>query len=560
MTSPPKLTYTALLTHLDAQVASILPNQILDTSHPDHGGFVGAAEGTPSSSHIGAVQTLGYAWLSKGSYYHDNPKILERILLAASFFRSIRRPSGRFDLITTNWDCGPMTAFLIEAIASVVSATRDSALEGSDDIAVEWGEIIQSAVPGMVSGGFHTPNHRWVLTSALSQALRLFPDLDALSEIESYLAETVDISPDGEYTERSTAVYNAICNRSLRLTAESAGRPDLLDAVRRNLDASYHLLHADGTVVTSLSNRQDRGQRVVPVSMLDSYYALSRIDNNGFYASVADWLATYQRAAIPWSLEPFITHPEWIQDDVERAPLPESYTHHMPSSGIWRVRQGETSATASIGITTPFSIRRGDIELGIKVCATYFSRAQFKGDRMEPVDDGVRLIFEGKQPHRESPGYWHPVNRPVSMEAYREVMAEREFTAYPRLEMSLDIQDVDGGFDLRLVTSEPFDNIPLEVLFAFSPSGTLHSESLIADGEAGQTAFLRSGFATYHKGADAISIGPGAIGHRMQNMRGSEPEPGAFRVLTTHRVPVDHTIQIRTGTWSEATESILETD
>lgn len=554
---PPKLTYETLVSHLDEAVTALLPNQIIDTSHPEHGGFVNASDGMAGGSQFGCAMTLGFAWLCEGSRYYGDSAILDRLVAAAEFSRIIRRPSGRYDLITTNWDCGPYTAFVVQAVAPVVAGARASGLDGAELIEEHFGEIIRLAAPGMATGGFHTPNHRWVLTSALSQALALYPDLDVLPAIESYLAESIDINPDGEYTERSTAVYNAICNRSLRLTAEHLDRPELLDAVRLNLDASYHLLHADGSVVTSLSNRQDRGQHVVPVSMIDSYLALAHIDGNGFYASVADWLGTHGRAGAAWSLEPFISHPEWRKDDLQREPLANAYQRLMPTSGVWRSRREKSSATAATGITTPLSVRHGDIEVGIKICATYFGRAQFRGDRIEQTGEGVRLTFDGKGGNRGAPGYYHPVGKPVSMDDYRDVMRDREYTAYDNLSMALDIDEVDGGFDLRLVTSEPFDNIPLEILFAFSPGGTLYSDSLIVDGVAGQTAFLRGGFATYHLGGDAISVGPGAIAHRMRHMRNSEPEPSAFRVLTTFRIPVDHTFQIRTGTWSEATESII---
>jgi hypothetical protein len=551
------LSYPKLLPHLDAQIESLLPNQITGETHPDRGGFVNASDGMPGGSHFGCVQALGFGWLCEGSRYYGDPDIHRRLLLAAAFARHIRRPSGRFDLITTNWDCGPYTAFGVQAVSPMVSAARRSPLPGSEEINQQWGEIIQTTVPGMVSGGFHTPNHRWVLVSALAQALSLFPDLDALPTIEAYLAETIDINPDGEYTERSTAVYNAICNRSLRLAAECLDRPELLDPVRQNLDASYHLLHEDGSVVTSLSNRQDRGKTVVPVGMIDTYYALARIDGNEFYASVADWLSTFARAAVPWSLEPFVTHPEWRHDDLSRSPLPESYERVMPASGVWRVRRHSRSATAAIGITTPFSVRHGDIDVGVKICAAYFGIAQFRADRIAKTEDNIRLEFDGKGRRHDGPTYAHPVGRAVSMEDYRDVMTEREFTVMEPLQMALEIAEVDDGFDLRLVTTEPFDNIPLEILFAFSPGGTLHADSLIAEGATGHTAFLRSGYAIYHKGSDAISVGPGASDHRMRDMRNSEPEPTAFRLLTTFVTPVDHTIQIRTGAWSEATESIL---
>ena len=304
------LTYDALLPLLDAQVESILSRQVLDRSLPDCGGFVD--EGMAGGTGVGHVVPLSYAYLLGGSRHFRSSEVVERILLGAEFGRKARRASGRFDLIITNFDSAPDTGFLVQSMAPVVRAAREDGDDaGAGEIAEALGELIRTAAPGMASGGFHTPNHRWVLVAALSQARALFPDLDVMGTIEAYLAETIDINADGEYTERSTGVYNAVCNRSLRIAAEALDRPELLDPVRKNLDLSYHLLHADGTVVTSVSRRQDRGQRAIPVGLVDSYYAMARMESNGFYAAVADWLFHLQPGGLPWTLHPFLEHPEW---------------------------------------------------------------------------------------------------------------------------------------------------------------------------------------------------------------------------------------------------------
>ena len=332
------LTYESLLPMLDARVSSILSKQVLDRSRPDCGGFVdyGLAGGTG----VGQVVPLCYAYLLKGSTHFRSTEILERILLGAGFGRRIRRESGRFDLVETNFDSAPDTGFLVQSMAPVVAAARQVADDaGAEEIAEALGELIRTATPGMADGGFHTPNHRWVLVSALAQARALFPDLDVMDAIEAYLAETIDINADGEYTERSTGVYNAVCNRSLRIAATVLDRPELLDPVRKNLDLSYHLLHADRTVVTSLSQRQDRGTQTVPVGLVDSYYAMARMEENGFYAAVADWLIEQESAGPPWTLHPFLEHPEWREDNLKREPLPDSYSKVYPVSGIWRVRR-----------------------------------------------------------------------------------------------------------------------------------------------------------------------------------------------------------------------------
>ena len=551
------LTYDRLVEQLDCRVEMLLPQQVMDESRSDCGGFGSSGYGMVGGSQIGSVQTLGFAWLLEGSRFYGDADILDRLLKGAQFARSVRRPSGLFDLITTDWDSGPYTAFLVQALAPMVKAARRSKVAGAAEVAEVWGEIIQATGHGMAKGGFNTPNHRWVLVSALSQALNLFPDLDVLPAIESYLAETIDINPDGEYTERSTGVYNAICNRSLRLAAEMLERSELLDPVRQNLDTSFHLLHADGSVVTSLSRRQDRGTTVIPAGMVDSYYTMARLDDNGLFASIADWLASFDGAGLPWSLEPFLSHPEWRCDDLRREPISEDYRKVYPSSGVYRIRRGKLSATGATGITAPFSLKYGQAELrAIQVCGCYFGLAQFRAETLREEADQIVLDFPGRGRRHDGPIYYHPVGRSVSMDEYADLRLERDVTVLPPLEMSLVVKEVGRGFDVQLVTAEPFDNIPVQIAFDFGPDGVFDFEDGIVQGRAGKVLFLRNGAGIYHVGQDAISIGPGAFAHRMWDMRNSESAPHAFRVLMTFTTPVDHRVEIRCGTWNESAMNI----
>ena len=571
------LTYDALMARLDGQIAALLPRQVMDRGRPDCGGFV--SDGMAGASNVSSVTSLGYAYLLEGSRFYRSEEILERILMGAEFGRKARRASGRFDLITTNFDSSPDTAFLVKALSPVVKAARKGSASGDSgagEMAEALGEIVRTGAPGMVSGGFHTPNHRWVLVAALSQALELFPDLKVMETIEAYLAERIDINADGEYTERSTAVYNAICNRSLRIAAEALDRPELLEPVRKNLDLSYHMLHADGSVVTSISSRQDRGQRVVPAGLADSYYALARMERNGFYAAVADWLFDLSPGGLPWTLHPFLEHPEWREDDLERETLPDSYSRVYPTSGLWRVRRGQMSATAASGITAPFSLKHGQVELtAVKVCASYFGTSQFVGEAFREEEGKVRMTHPGRGWHRttgrfqppgrpgeqgqwhESPGYFHPLGEPVAQGRWMEARGRREYFAVPPLAMDLTVEEVEGGFDLRIATSEGLDRVPLQIECDFVPGGEVDFESGVIQGSAGETAFLKSGYAVYHTGNDAISVGPGAYTHRMWQMRNSEPAPEAFRILMTLLTPVDRVLEVRCGTWSSATEGIL---
>ena len=553
------LTYEALIGKLDAQVDGLLPRQVLDRSRPDYGGFL--SEGTAGGTNIGTVSLLGYAYLLEGGRHYRSGEVLERILAGAEFGRHIRRPSGCFDLITTNFDSAPDTGFQVQTISPVVKAARRAAAggdAGAGEIAEALGEIVRTAVPGMTAGGFHTPNHRWVLVSALSQARTLFPDVDAMGTIEAYLAETVDINADGEYTERSTGVYNAVCNRSLRIAAVELDRPELLAPVRKNLDLSYHLLHADGAVVTSISRRQDRGQDVVPVGLADSYYTLARMDRNGFYAAVADWLFGLQPGGLPWTLHALLEHPEWREDDLRREPLPDDYSKVYATSGLWRVRRGKMSATAASGITAPFSLRHGQADLSaVKLCASYFAISQFSGEDLRAEDGKIQLTHPGRGRHHDGPVYYQPLGEPVDQQRWQETRMQRDVYVLPPLEIGLTVAEVKDGFDLQIATSKGLDGVPFQIACDFGPGGELDLDSGAVLGVAGQTTFLKSGYAVYHVGNDAISIGPGAHAHRMWHMRGSEGVSDAFRVLITLVTPVDRALEIRYGTWSAATQTVL---
>lgn len=550
--------YERCLPLLDRAIDGLLTRQVTDPSDDRHGGFI--SDGIAGGSGVSSLATLGYAYLLDGTARQGQDELVERVKLGAAWSRRVRRPSGSYDLVTTNFDSSPDTGFIVNVLAPVVKAARSAAEAGDSGagvIAEEIGEVVRSATPGMVDGGFHTPNHRWVLVSALSQAFDLFPDLVGKEIIDRYLDETIDINADGEYTERSTGVYNAICNRFLRIAADRLNRPELLEAVRKNLTLSYYLLHADGSVVTSISSRQDRGQKTIPVGLVDSYYALARQDGNGFFAACADWLFDLNPGGVPWVMHPFLEHPEWREDDLEREQLPDSYSKVYPVSGMWRVRRGQASTTVAKGITAPFSLTYGGVELtAVKVCASYFAVAQFRAETIEGDEKGVLLRDPGRGSVHGSPGYYQPIGKPVTSEEWGAVRREREHYALPPFAVDFRIDEVDGGFDLS-ITAEAYDKVPFQVAFDFVPGGELDMESGAVQGREGEVALLKSGTAIYHVGNDAISVGPGTYGHRMWQMRGSEAAPGLFRVLLTNVTPVNQTIEVRYGQWSTATEQLV---
>ena len=557
------IAYEILVAALDQQVEGVLYRQVVDEGHDYRGGFIDADRLVGSNS-ISSVAPLGYAYLLAESRYYRSAELLQRILLATEFVRRHRQPSGCFDLLSTNFDSAPDAGFCLQAIAPVVFAARQQAAddEGAAQIAEALGEVVRTAVPGMIAGGFHTPNHRWVMVAAMAEAQVLFPELSVGETIEAYLNEGIDINADGEYIERSTGVYNAIVNRSLIRAAAALERPELLDPVRRNLDISFHLLHADATVVTSISKRQDRGTRVVPTGLADGYHALGHIDGNGFYAAMADYLADKGGSGLV-CLPNYVMNPAWRESTVEREALPESYARVYPTSGLWRVRRDVVSATAVAGLTTPFSVVCGQAELvAVKLASSYFATGQFIGEDFSAVEKGVRMLHKGRNgiyPEKQYMGgtYWLPIDEKVDAENWREVRGRRDTYELPPLQVELTIEEVPGGFDLHVQTSGGLDGVPFQIECNFAPGGILQTDSALLEGNAGQVVFLKSGHGVYRVGNDAIQVGPGDMRHTMWRMRNSEVDATGVRVLIALVAPLKRTLEIRCGRWSDAEGRLL---
>ena len=556
--------YEAILASQVLRVERAYPTQITDRSHPAHGAFLSETSGAhPNADHGANASLLASACcvlLADGSRLKGNAELCDRVQWSIAFQRRWQRPSGLIDLVGMNFESPPDTGFAVQLLAPAVELARAVAAAGDSQaaaIADSLGRFVRAAAVGMIDRGFHTPNHRWVVCSALAQAMTLFPEIKAGPYVERILAETVDINEDGEYTERSSGVYNAVCNRSLRFMAHHLGQPDLLDPVRRNLDMMSHLFHEDGTIDTSFSNRQDRGQRIVPVAIADSFFDLAQRDGNGVWARIADELvaAGEDAAHSPWLLQPFLANPEYRRERLARKPRPDHYAKHYPASGLWRVRRGPLSATAATGSRAAFAVRYGDVNLrSVKFSGTYLLSANFSADRMAPIDGGMRLERAGRA--HPLPGYELPLGRPLAFGSVHAARPSRQRWTLPPIDLRLDIREVENGFDLRYLTRGGLDRIPIEIECAFEGPGEWETADQVTQVTAGMTSVLKSGHGTFRRGDQAIRIGPGSGVHYDWQMRESEPSLDSFRVLITLQTPVDRTLEIRYGSWSLATRSL----
>src|SRR5438105_7368143 len=172
---------------LAEQIAAALPRQITDSAHSDYGGIVHPEWGVADPSHVTttpfvtgcALLYLAQADLRAHGLDMTPAELLAHAIPAVEYLLRAQRPNGLIDLRDVNYDSSPDTGFAVQSLCAALEvggplAQRDAAYAALlDKLAL----FVRRAVPGMLRGGFHTPNHRWVIASALAQAGALFPDL-----------------------------------------------------------------------------------------------------------------------------------------------------------------------------------------------------------------------------------------------------------------------------------------------------------------------------------------------------------------------------------------------
>ncbi len=347
--------------------------------------------------------------------------------------------------------------------------------------------------------------------------------------------------------------------------ADHLGRLELLDYVRRSLDMALALMHPDFSVVTSFSRRGDSAARVVPHLLAESFFDMSQRDLNGVYATVADTLVEdgYDRELSLAFIMPFLTKSEYLTQQVTREPIPESINVAFQDSRVWRLREGVLSATAAAGSTNPLAVRYGDAELtSVRVCGSYYNSGQFSADVFEPVLSaggdvtGVRLFHKGELRMLRCNDL--PLGRsvPWGVEAFNAANKVRDHVFLPPIDVSLDIDRADSGFDLRVRTECEMDRITFQIEFCFRGPGQWENDGQVIGVTDGQTAILKKGYGLFHTDSYGFRIGPGAEAHRMWQMRAAQAGPG-FRVLITLEAPVDHRFDISYGVWSIAMNELI---
>lgn len=402
--------------------------------------------------------------------------------------------------------------------------------------------------------GFHTPNHRWVISASLSIAYKYTHNPKFLETINRFLMEGIDCDENGEYTERSTGSYNNICNHSFLLLSYFLNNPAFLEYPRRNLNLMYSFTEPDLTVNTLNSTRWDQGGQYSIAPYYTFYLLLALWDGNPEFAYMADTiiekfdmpsaLSTYQCDILAF----FTLFPEMIrkQETLETKAPVKDQTKFLPKSNIARIYKPEKDLVITLlGTRHPvfMQLNYGSSIIQIRYAGSFFGdpHSQFRAKEIEPTEDGFRLVCD------ESAGYRSQLDEKPETSEWRHMdHSKRKIINIQHFHTEITVHITDDGAVLDIETSG-CENIPTKLEFVMMPGGKLDTASFATYPKAGDYLFIKEGNARYFlDNRRYIEIDGGFFAHSYaEHMRGAFPaDENKVTLAMTAITPQRSTIEI----------------
>ena len=517
----------------------LLKKQEQNTSHRRYGGLKNNLEIHNAGETAHFIKVLTCAYSVPESRFYKSTKLLESMEIATQYLLNVQHNDGTIDLYSTNFHSPPDTAFVLEPLCAALSVLNQYDSPSLSKLKTDLKTFILKAADALTVGGIHTPNHRWVVCMALARVHSLFPNSKHIARIDDWLGEKIDIDPDGQFTEKSTAIYSPLTDRCLITIARLLNRPELLDPVRRNLEMTIYYIHPDGEVVTTASTRQDRYRRGSMAPYYYPYRYMALNDNNKKFAAMAKLIQQTAQHKLSNNLIYFLEDPSLKNRLPESEPLPVKYTKIFHHSKLARIRRNEISATIIAENPKFFSFHKGTAALeAIRFASAFFGKGQFQAEAL--LIDGDRFVLRQK--------LTGPYYQPLPIDARRPDGNWNKMDKYLRrqsevqhLESIAIISESNGKFEISL-DIHGTDNVPVSIEFCFRHGGRLKGVRKISDVK--DAYILEEGYGGYQYGKNIIEFGPGHAEHRWTQLRGALPKLDAISVYITGFTPFNITLQI----------------
>lgn len=524
----------------DQNIPNYKPLKVIDINHKYFGGYMNEAEIPNPHSTSSFVARAATQYSCPESTYFKSNTLLNDIEQAAKCLLKFQHSDGTVDLLETNYHSTPDVAFVLENIVPAYSFIKNTNVDGTGKVLELLKTFLLKAGEALVNGGIHTPNHRWVVSAALTRMNELFPNKLYISRIEQWLAEHIDIDPDGQYTEKSTNTYSPIVNRSLIIMARGLNKPELLESVRKNLLMTLYYVHPNGEVVTEASNRQDKGT----ISNMNRYYYnyryMALLDNNGQFTAMAKQI---EQTSTPQQLAGYLDY--FLEETLLWKNLPESkdlpinYAKNFPYSGVVRIRRGNWDATILSKNASFLTFHKGNAVLqGIRIASSFFGKGQFQSEQITQID--TKWVLQNKL---EAPYYQPYTADKVDSNGDWEKMPRegRTQSEVQTLNYKIEILESNNGLEIEFDISGT-ENVPVTLELIFRAGGQFVGVEKWAKKE--NTYLFSSKVGSYTLNNDTIYFENGRIEHKQLLLRGALPATDSPTVYSTGFTPFKHSFKL----------------
>ena len=477
------------------------------------------------------------------SSFYQSSSLLREIDSALGYLLKAQHTDGTLDLLSTNFHSTPDTGFIVKRLVPAYTLLEQSGTPGREAVLATFKTFLLRAGEALAVGGIHTPNHRWVVSAALTKLNERWPNANYVNRINQWLSEHIDMDSDGQYNERSTLIYSPLTNRLLITIAKGMKKPELLDYVRRNLAMTMYYVHPNGEVVSEASGRQDKAL----VGTLEGYYYpyryLALHDKNGEMAAMCQLIEKTAMPKTAYLLDYLLEDPTLWQELPASKPLPINYVKFYPHSGLVRIRRDNRDATILSANPAWLTFHKGNAVLqGMRVASSFFGKGQFQSEKIEKQGDSWVLTQALDGPYYQP---YPPDKIPADGDWEKMSKTNRAQSEVQKLQTIVTISEQNSGLQIR-INSAGTEGVPIALELIFRPGGTFTG---VTPHPTRANAYLLTGSGSYTVNGDTITFGPGQVRpgqatHKNVQLRGALPAMDAPSVYITGFTPFEHTINL----------------
>ncbi len=519
----------------------------------------------------GFLLSVSAAYCAESSRYYHSSSLIDPMLKVTQELKERQNPNGTFDF--GNLQSPPDSGFMVEQFFRAQALLIKDSSPQTTQLRESLKDVMLNTTEALVTGGVHTPNHRWAICAALAGVHSIYPDERYVNRINDWLGEGIGQDADGQHPERSPNYDSAVNNPSLLDVAIYMNRPELLDPIRKNLEMTTYLLEPNGEVDTIASRRQDTDR----VFMIYRYYLPYRymaiIDNNPLFAEVAKFIEENAMDQLGSHLADFILH-EPLQNDLPQTQgnaISDNYTKHLVNTNLVRIKRGNTTAAifggtdwhlghgAWSGLShnpTFFKMRKGDAILeSLRMAPAFFSTGYFRSNGLVVNGNNYHLTEQRQTPyHQPLPRQYRREDGIYKMSPDGRFFSMMDFANRPkdyiRLKTDVRIQEMNksGAFELE-ISADQTPNVAYSIELCFRKGGEL--SGVIPQANDPEGFFLKEGTGSYRVGNDVIQFGPGKMEHsrpprpyEQYSVHNGTIRADGYRVLITLYSPFHYTLKI----------------